>query len=328
MAARQGARQEGAAAAAGAPSRAAVERALAYGARLVGAPRPSSSAFDEVCAGRRGDRWPYWSADGEPPPPAVVRRAGTNCAGLANLLCRAAGGRPSALAAAARRLGDTRDWFAHLSRRGCLRAFRADAAYPRGTLLLRDYNPRDHGHLAVVFEARPGRSVLHARLLHSVGWDDGGPQQVRIDASAGRSHFFQYDGVRNTGHYTHACLPQDWLRPDNMWPATAADATTNRYINGIARPYDHTTGPTTNARRFLTRPPNRCLDALSSTSASSASTSASGRACICTSARSCARSSAGASRASAWGAGPWTARRSSVPCAPGTAPGARCGTTR
>jgi hypothetical protein len=190
-----------------------VERALAYGARLVGAPRPPSSAFDEVCAGRRGDRWPYWSADGEPPPPAVVRRAGTNCAGLANLLCRAAGGRPSALAAAARRLGDTRDWFAHLSRWGCLRAFRADAAYPRGTLLLRDYNPRDHGHLAVVFEARPGRSVLHARLLHSVGWDDGGPQQVRIDACAGRSHFFQYDGDRNTGHYTHACLPQDWLRP-------------------------------------------------------------------------------------------------------------------
>ena len=195
----------------------AVETALAYGKTLLGVPRGDNHHDDVV---GRGDACPYWCADALPPPTSVVRTHGTNCAGLVNLMLRAVKGHPTAVscsaadADAAHRepsLGDTRNWFSYLTHQSCLHPFCETDQYPAGTLLLRDYNERDHGHMAVVLAPRDEHGVLHARLLHSVGWDDGGELGVRIDETVGRSHFFQYDGEHNCGHYTHVCAPRDWL---------------------------------------------------------------------------------------------------------------------
>ena len=76
---------------------------------------------------------------------------------------------------------------------------------------MRDYNTKDNGHVAIIYEENK-KGVLFSSLIHSVGWKDGtGIRGVKIDASVGKSHFFQYNGTTNTGHYTHICLPEDWL---------------------------------------------------------------------------------------------------------------------
>ena len=40
---------------------------------------------------------------------------------------------------------------------------------------------------------------------------EGGKKIVKIDPAVGMSHFYQYNGTTNTGHYTHICLPENWL---------------------------------------------------------------------------------------------------------------------
>ena len=92
-----------------------------------------------------------------------------------------------------------------------LKKFDYKKSYPTGTLLLRDYNPIDSGHVAIIYEENK-QGVLFSKLLHSVGWLDGTNKRgVKIDESVGKSHFYQYNGSTNTGHYTHVCLPQNWL---------------------------------------------------------------------------------------------------------------------
>ena len=49
-----------------------------------------------------------------------------------------------------------------------------------------------------------GKSLVGAKYNSS--W-----KTYKIDESVGKSHFYQYNGSTNTGHYTHVCLPQNWL---------------------------------------------------------------------------------------------------------------------
>ena len=190
---------------------------MSYGSALLGVPR-STNQFDDVVG--LGDACPYWCAPGLPPPVTRLREQGSNCAGLINLMLRATERDPTVVCRYAVEcgeppLGDTRNWFSYLTHRSCLDVFCEAETYPAGTLLLRDYNERDGGHLAVVFAPRPNLSILHARVLHSVGWNDGGAMGVRIDEGVGKSHFHQYNGGCNRGHYTHVCAPHDWLLKDD-----------------------------------------------------------------------------------------------------------------
>ena len=108
-------------------------------------------------------------------------------------------------------MGGTGGWFEYLKKNKRLEKFNYKKSYPAGTLLLRDYNTKDYGHVAIIFEENK-KGVLFSSLIHSVGWNDGSNiKGVKIDASVGKSHFFQYNGTSNTGHYTHICLPENWL---------------------------------------------------------------------------------------------------------------------
>ena len=104
------------------------------------------------------------------------------------------------------------DWFSYLKKNKRLQKFDMNKSYPKGTLLLRNYNKIDKGHLAVIYKENK-KGVLFSSLVHSVGWvnNDSGQKVNVIDACVGKNYFAQYNGTTNTGHYTHICLPENWL---------------------------------------------------------------------------------------------------------------------
>ena len=151
---------------------------------------------------------PLWCCDEELPSIDIIKREGMNCAGLINLMRRKAGLSVLVLKPDRKNvLGGTDDWFKYLNSKDRLQPFDIKASYPRGTMLLRDYNFIDEGHLAVIYK-RSEQGVLVSSVIHSDGYSRN---KVVIDTCVGKSHFAQRNGTTNTGHYTHICLPENWL---------------------------------------------------------------------------------------------------------------------
>ena len=164
---------------------------------------------------KRCDRWrtykigtnkaPWWISNDKLPSVKEIKKQGVDCGGLANLMRRYAG-------LSVDKLDGTGGWFDYLKKKKRLKKFNFKKSYPSGTLLLRDYNPKDQGHIAIIYKENKEKGVLFSSLIHSNGYNDGsGNRRVKIDESVGKSHFAQYNGKSNTGHYTHICLPEDWL---------------------------------------------------------------------------------------------------------------------
>jgi hypothetical protein len=107
------------------------------------------------------------------------------------------------------------DWFSYLSQKNKLHPLSLHKSYPAGTLLFINYNTKDEGHIAIIYENNP-KGVLFSPLLHSVGWNDGsGLTGVKLDKCTGKSYFTQYNGTSNIGHYTHVCFPKDWIEEEH-----------------------------------------------------------------------------------------------------------------
>ena len=177
-----------------------INKILKFGKSLVGTKRNESWKTYKVGT----NKGPWWISDEKLPSKAEIKKSGTDCGGLANLLRRYAG-------LSVNQLDGTGGYFDYLKKKKRLKKFDYKKSYPAGTLLLRDYNTIDSGHVAIIYEENK-QGVLFSKLLHSVGWADGiNKRGVRIDESVGKSHFYQYNGSTNTGHYTHVCLPQNWL---------------------------------------------------------------------------------------------------------------------
>jgi hypothetical protein len=181
---------------------------LKYGKGLVGISRGScENKFKPFSI----DKAPFWLGDENPPPNKLIKRYGINCSGLINLLRRYAGLPVSVILNKKIGLGGTGEWFSYLKSKKRLKPFDICKSYPAGTMLLRNYNPIDSGHCAVIYKENK-RGVLYSSLLHSVGWFDKSKKKiVKIDNIVADSHFYQYNGTTNIGHYTHICLPSDWL---------------------------------------------------------------------------------------------------------------------
>lgn len=183
-----------------------VKKALAFAKNLVGTPRGRPTKNSKVS--------PFFAVDGDIPAKKDMKK-GMNCIGLTTLMRRYLGLPIEILRTKAHAktgfYADSSDWINHLRKKKKLIKFDINGKYPAGTLLLRAFNPIDKGHNAVVYKANP-RGVLFSSVIHSVGWNDGsGKTGVKIDHSVGKSHFAQYNGTTNKGHYQYACLPADWL---------------------------------------------------------------------------------------------------------------------
>jgi hypothetical protein len=173
------------------------------------------------CGTSRGKNWksfkkfsydtaPFWIGDTLPPKKNIIKKNGVNCAGLINLLRRYAELPVSVVLEKQHGYAGTSEWFTYLNKKKRLKKFDINKSYPAGTMVLRNFNLIDSGHVGVIFKENT-KGVLFSSLLHSVGWDDGGHQMVKIDSTVGKSYFHAYNGTTNVGHYTHICMPQDWL---------------------------------------------------------------------------------------------------------------------
>ncbi len=154
---------------------------------------------------------PFWASNDKCPSVSEVKSSSCACTGLINLMRRKLKLSVPGVDIKYKYAGGTWIWFKTLKPK--LEKFDINKIYPRGTLLIRNYKtPEDQGHVAIIY-TNNSKNVLLAKLLHC--YPNSGPTSssikvdpgVTIDDSVGKSHF----GWNDTGYYTHACLPKNWL---------------------------------------------------------------------------------------------------------------------
>lgn len=160
-----------------------IEKTIHFSKRLIG------SKYVWWLDGPLSDGPPNWSSNSKVPPIEVVKRLGTNCTGLTNLMLRfSLKNIPSH--------PENSDWdggieayyFTYFDK---FVKFSDSISWPKGTLLFRRYrNLKDQGHVAVVIE---NNKLIQS--YHPVGVDDS------VDISD--SHFGYY--------YELALLPENWI---------------------------------------------------------------------------------------------------------------------
>ena len=197
-----------------------VDEVLAYLMTFVGIPYRWHRAGDAITADE-----PFWAGNGPAPSRAYMDANDKSlvCTGLANLARRFRGlpipGLDGSLddeeVQGSTYPGTTGTWFAYLMRKDVLEPLDVTKAYPKGTLVLRDFGTLedDQGHVGVLIDTYKGM-VLDQTLLHAYA-------DMSYDASVGiknvgqtglmpfkDSHFCTPEG-----YYTHICRPEHWLGP-------------------------------------------------------------------------------------------------------------------
>ena len=159
------------------------------------------------------DYGPFWYANEEPPKLEVLKKKGLVCVGLANIIRRYMGlqipGKVTGqkLTPIVKRWpGSTSAWFHYLKSKNRLKKIDFNKVYPKGTLLLQDYNIKDSGHVAFTVNSSK-KGLLESKIIHAVNWKDSKKnifvREVIIEKVK--------DSVRPYELYSHICLPQDWL---------------------------------------------------------------------------------------------------------------------
>lgn len=106
--------------------------------------------------------------------------------------------------------GTTGTWFEYLDEKERLKPIDLSKKYPKGTLLLRNFESveKDQGHVAVLLEKR---NILHAysNFTYAESFYMKNVGQTGIQRLE-EVHF----GWNKKGYFTHICLPENWLLVD------------------------------------------------------------------------------------------------------------------
>ena len=73
--------------------------------------------------------------------------------------------------------------------------------YPRGTMLIQNYNPTDQGHIAIVIESNR-QGLLLSKIIHNVGAKKRQYNKTVIELF--KDYFY-------CARFTHVCLPKNWI---------------------------------------------------------------------------------------------------------------------
>ena len=171
-----------------------IDKGLQYAEKLVGIKyRVSNKAPTE-------DSCPSWNRDGPPPTIEDIKKGGLACIGVTNLIRRHLGLKIPTESGKWKDVfpGGTGAWFHYLKEKKRLQKINYSKTYPKGTLLLEDWNPKNMGHVAIVWTENE-KGLSHSKILH--GRHDG-PKSVVIEP---------LDDYTMKRRFTHVCLPEDWL---------------------------------------------------------------------------------------------------------------------
>lgn len=147
-----------------------------------------------------------------------IKEEGINCIGLPNLvrhyLKLPIPGTTSEFKT--KYCGGTGAWFEYLLQKCKLQPIKENLSYPRGTLLLRDYNSEtDQGHVAII--TKNSKSFSDSIIIHSFSANKFNPDKPDETVSPG----VVIENVMNShkwfkgGSYKYFCLPKDWMTNTN-----------------------------------------------------------------------------------------------------------------
>ena len=163
----------------------------------------------------------FWAKNGSPVSRSTIDKEDKCivCTGLINLMRRFLGLTIPGLDGSLNDIegnkfpGTTGIWFAYLLRKDRLETLDVSRKYPKGTLLLRDFEDiENQGHVAVIIDEK-GTSILDQRIIHAYAkLPYKGSEHIKNVGKTGTMKFksSHYYGTPE-GYYTHICLPENWL---------------------------------------------------------------------------------------------------------------------
>lgn len=178
----------------------AVNRAIRYANKLVNTHTITCTKIPKE------NKYPFYVANKPPPSLEIIKKNGINCAGFINLIRRHMNLEiPGIITGEKKSIfpGGTGEWFGYLKKEKRLEKIDYDKTYPKGTLLLEDYNPNNQGHLAMVYTSNK-KGLLNSKIIHT-RWESH-IKKVQID------YFYDYTYKNEINkRFTHVCYPEDWL---------------------------------------------------------------------------------------------------------------------
>ena len=179
-----------------------VSKAIRYVKKFVGMKYKYSIAKPSV----KKDKQPFWIVNKTVPKFDYIYKRGSNCVGLLNLVRRYMSLEIYGNITGYKKedwIGDTYAWFMYLKNKKRLEKIKPNKVYPKGTLLIQKYNPKDHGHVAMtVMSSKNG--LMETKIIHNVSgkWDGKKYNSVVIEKLKDYPYHTRF---------THICLPKNWL---------------------------------------------------------------------------------------------------------------------
>ena len=155
---------------------------------------------------------PFWFANEEVPDILIVKKRGINCVGLANLVRRYMGLQVPGKVTGQKLTKDVKEWpgstsawFHYLKTEKRLERIDFDKVYPKGTLLLQDFNPKDKGHVAFTINSSK-KGLMESKIIHALSDKDKitGKSYKHVVIEKVKD-YYKYK------RFTHVCLPQNWI---------------------------------------------------------------------------------------------------------------------
>jgi len=169
-----------------------IKKALQYAEKLVGIKYKGSNKPPTE------DSAPFWNRNGLVPPMQDIKKGGLACVGVTNLIRRYLGLKIPTETGKWKDFfpGGTGAYFHYFTKK---QKINYNKTYPKGTLLMEDWNPKNTGHIAIVWtESKKG--LLDSKILHS---RHDGPKSVVIEDLKNLK--------KKKKRFTHICLPKDWM---------------------------------------------------------------------------------------------------------------------
>jgi len=158
------------------------------------------------------DKGPFWCVNEKTPLMMQVKKSGLNCTGLANLVRRHMRLQvPGKVTGQKLTLDDKKwpgsssAWFNYLKNEKRLQKINFNKVYPKGTLLIQNYNPKDQGHISFTINSSKN-GLLESKIIHCI--NDKDKETGKVYKSVVIEKLKDY---YNYKRHTHICLPQNWL---------------------------------------------------------------------------------------------------------------------
>ncbi len=176
-----------------------IENSISFLLKLENTPRIN---YDKNTPPTYNNEPPFWIGTGPLNDIEYIKKKGIVCVGFSNLIRRLNNLEIPGMITG-KKLdywpGGTRAWFEYLDQENRLEKINFSKEYPKGTLLLQNYNSINEGHIAITINSNVN-GLLESNIIHNVSSDNFyGTYNHKVK---------EYS---NYHKLTHICLPENWI---------------------------------------------------------------------------------------------------------------------